>query len=93
MNRINESNEVNYFKAHVYFKLNQVSKSNEFYTKAYSNEKTLDKREHIEWYQLLNNLACGMPCNKIFNESLERIVSNTKHKHYFEAMKLKSNLK
>lgn len=92
LNRLPQDNEVDYFKGHVYFRLGQFSKSNEWYKKAYSNENKIEKKEQVEWYQLLNYLACGDPCKLQFEELLLRIINNTRHKHYMEAIKLKKRL-
>lgn len=92
LNRLAPDREVDYFKAHVYFRMAQYSKSNQFYVKALAREINLEKKEHIEWYLLLNQLACGDSCKVQFDESLLRILNNKNHKHYIDATKLKLRL-
>lgn len=92
LNRLAPDRDVDYFKAHVYFRMAQYSKSNQFYVKALAREINLEKKEHIEWYLLLNQLACGVSCKAQFDEILLRILKNKNHKHYFDATKLKLKL-
>lgn len=92
LKRLAPDREVDYFKAHVYFRMAQYSKSNQFYLNTLAREINIEKKEHIEWYLLLNQLACGISCKVQFNENLLRILKNKNHKHYFDATKLKLKL-
>jgi hypothetical protein len=92
LNKLTPDREVDYFKAHVYFRMAQYSKSNQFYLNTLAREINIEKKEHIEWYLLLNQLACGISCKVQFDENLLRILNNKNHKHYIDATKLKLKL-
>jgi len=86
------STKSDYFKAHIYFNLGQYDRAGNLFQKVMVNEHVVEKREEIEWYLLLNSLACGTKCKMIMDQIFLRITLNPNHSFYKSAATLKKRV-
>ncbi len=86
------STKSDYFKAHIYFNLGQFDRAGKLFEKVMVNEPVVEKREEIEWYLLLNSLACGTKCNTVMDQIFLRITQNPNHSFYKSAAVLKKRI-
>jgi hypothetical protein len=83
---------IDFFKANIYFKLEQYNRANILYSLCLSMEKDQFKKEEIEWYLLLNNMACGPKCKPSSSHLLKLILSNEDHSYFKNASNLQKSL-
>ena len=83
---------IDFFKANIYFKLEQYERANILYSLCLSKEKDQFAKEEIEWYLLLNNLACGPKCKPSYAQLLKLILSNEDHSYFKSARSLQKSL-
>jgi len=86
------STKSDYFKAHIYFNLGQFDRAGKLFEKVMVNEPVVEKREEIEWYLLLNSLACGTKCKTVMDQIFLRITQNPNHSFYKSAAVLKKRI-
>lgn len=93
LNKLGNNNQNDYFKAHLYFNNGQFDYAINYFEKSLANEKSIKKREEIEWYLILSNLACGIKCENKLNNLVSKVLSNPMHGYYNRVINLQKKLK
>jgi hypothetical protein len=73
-------NQILFFKALIYFKMNQFQEADKIFSTLLDSKTTVN--DEILWYSLLNNLACGEICKLKLKKQLEELSSNSNFTYY-----------